>query len=313
MKKTNSFERLKLNSQNFKFVATILSFALFSFTSVHANVESKSKLDVDINILQNTITGTVKDASGMPLPGVTVIEKNTSNGAATDFDGQFTLDVSSSDAVLVFSSLGYKTQEVAVGSSATLAIQMVEDAAALDEVVVVGYGTKKKSLLTGAISSVDTKAIKSASNQRVEQVLQGRTSGVTVSSSSGAPGAGAQIRIRGTGSSGNSEPLYIVDGMKTSSIVDIAPGDIANMEILKDAASAAIYGTEGANGVVIITTKGGRSGGIKVGFNTQLGTQFLNTDFELMNGPQFVQYMNEAGITSVVDNGVSTNWIDAFL
>jgi len=310
MKKTNSFEFLKLNSQNFKFLAIITSFAFFSFVSAHANGSAKSNFDVKLNIVQNTISGTVKDANGMPLPGVTVIEKNTSNGAATDFDGQFTLDVSSTDAVLVFSSLGYKTQEVAVGSSATLAIQMVEDAAALDEVVVVGYGTKKKSLLTGAISSVDTKAIKSASNQRVEQVLQGRTSGVTVSSSSGAPGAGAQIRIRGTGSSGNSEPLYIVDGMKTSSIVDIAPGDIANMEILKDAASAAIYGTEGANGVVIITTKGGKSGGIKVGFNSQLGTQFLNTDFELMNGSQFAQYMNEAGIASVVDNGINTNWID---
>lgn len=256
-----------------------------------------------------TVTGKVTSAD-LPLPGASVIVKGTSNGASTDFDGNYTLNNVSSDAILVISYLGYITQEIAVEGRSVINISLEEDENALSEVVVVGYGTKKKSLLTGAISSVSSKDIENSSNQRVESVLQGRTSGVFVTSSSGSPGQGAQIRVRGAGSSGNSEPLYIVDGMKSSSIATIAPNDIESIEVLKDAASAAIYGTEGANGVILITTKRGRSGDIKVNFSTQLASQFINTDMELMNASQFVQYMNEAGITSVVDNGYDTNWID---
>ena len=256
-----------------------------------------------------TVKGTVSN-NGLPLPGASILVKGTANGVSSDFDGVFTINNVPQDAILVISYVGYVTQEVPVEGRSTINVILIEDAATLNEVVVVGYGTKKKSVVTGAISSVDSKQFKNASNQRVEQVLQGRVSGVTVSSSSGAPGQGAQIRIRGAGSSGNSEPLYIVDGMKASSIVDIAPSDIANIEILKDAASAAIYGTEGANGVVLVTTKSGRSGDIKISFSTQVGTQFVNTDLELMNASQFVQYQNEAGNTSVVDNGINTDWID---
>ena len=256
-----------------------------------------------------TVTGKVTD-SDLPLPGASIIVKGTTNGVSTDIDGNYTLNNVSSDAIIVVSYLGFVTQEIAVEGRSVINVSMLEDANALDEIVVVGYGTKKKSLVTGAISSIDSKQIKNSSNQRIEQVLQGRTSGVTVTTSSGSPGQGAQIRIRGAGSTGNSEPLYIVDGMKSSSIATLAPSDIANIEILKDAASAAIYGTEGANGVVLITTKRGRSGKINVGFSTQLGTQFVNTDMELMNASQFVQYMNEAGISSVVDNGYDTNWIE---
>ncbi|EDP71353.1 putative TonB-linked outer membrane protein [Flavobacteriales bacterium ALC-1] len=256
-----------------------------------------------------TVTGKVT-SSNLPLPGASIIVKGTNNGSSSDFDGNYTINNVPSNAILVISYLGYVTREVAVEGRSVVDVSLEEDENALSEVVVVGYGTKKKSVVTGAISSVSSKQFESASNQRVEQVLQGRVSGVTVSSSSGSPGQGAQIRIRGAGSSGNSEPLYIVDGMKTSSIVDIAPSDIANIEILKDAASAAIYGTEGANGVVLITTKAGRTGELKLSFNTQIGTQFANTDLELMDASQFVQYMNEAGFTNVVDNGVNTNWLD---
>ncbi|WP_422107661.1 SusC/RagA family TonB-linked outer membrane protein [Winogradskyella sp.] len=256
-----------------------------------------------------TVTGKVTDAD-LPLPGASIIVKGTTNGTSSDFDGNYTLNDVPSDAIIVVSYIGFVTQEIPVEGRSVIDVAMVEDKNSLDEVVVVGYGTKKKSLLTGAISSVDEKQIKNTSNQRVEQVLQGRTSGVFVTTSSGSPGQGAQIRVRGAGSSGNSEPLYIVDGMKSSSIATLAPSDIESIEVLKDAASAAIYGTEGANGVILITTKRGRSGDIKVNFSTQLGTQFVNTDMELMNASQFVQYMNEAGVTSVVDNGYDTNWID---
>jgi len=256
-----------------------------------------------------SVSGTVSDANG-PLPGASVVVKGTTNGTTSDFDGKFIMDNVAADAVLQITFVGYKLKEVSVAGQATIDIILVEDAAQLDEIIVVGYGTKKKSLVTGAISSLDSKQIENASSPRVEQILQGRVSGVTVVSSSGSPGAGAKVRIRGTGSNGNSDPLYIVDGMKVSSMDNIAPTDIANIEVLKDAASSAIYGTEGANGVVIITTKQGKVGEQVISFNASLGSQSVNTDMELMNAGQFVTYMNEAGESTVTDNGYDTNWID---
>ena len=279
-----------------KFKVTIIACLLLCMQ----NVFSQSK----------TITGLVKDATGSSLPGVSVVIKGTTTGVETDFDGNYSISNVSSSNELVFSYLGMNTKTVLVGNKTRVDIVLEENAESLEEIVVVGYGSKKKSLVTGAISSIDSEQIKSTSNQRVEAVLQGRTSGVTVSSSSGSPGSGAKIRIRGAGSSGNSDPLFIVDGMKASSIADIAPSDISNIEILKDAASAAIYGTEGANGVVIITTKRGKKGELQISYNSQFGIQSLKTDMELMNASQFVTYMNEAGISSVVDNGYDTNWID---
>jgi len=256
-----------------------------------------------------SVSGTVSDANG-PLPGASVVVKGTTNGTTSDFDGKFIMDNVAADAVLQITFIGYKLKEVSVAGQATIDIILVEDADQLEEIVVIGYGTKKKSLVTGAISSLDSKEIENASSPRVEQILQGRVSGVTVTSTSGAPGSGAKVRIRGTGSNGNSDPLYIVDGMKVSSMDNISPSDIANIEVLKDAASSAIYGTEGANGVVIITTKQGKIGEQVVSFNTSLGSQSVNTKMELMNADQFVTYMNEAGEATVVDNGYNTDWID---
>ncbi|NLP57730.1 TonB-dependent receptor [Lutibacter sp. B1] len=255
------------------------------------------------------ISGTVSDVNG-PLPGANVLVRGTTNGTTTDFDGKFTLSEVPSDAVLHISYVGYVTQEVSVAGKSVINVVLAQSADELDEVVVIGYGTKKKSLVTGSISSIDESQIESSSTQRIEQVLQGKTAGVTVVSSSGAPGSGAKVRIRGTGSNGNADPLYIVDGMKVSTIDNIAPSDIANMEVLKDAASAAIYGTQGANGVVIITTKRGKKGQSVISYNSQFGIQSVRTDMNLMNASQFVQYMNEAGQNQVVDNGINTDWID---
>ncbi|SNR16518.1 SusC/RagA family TonB-linked outer membrane protein [Tenacibaculum jejuense] len=255
------------------------------------------------------VNGVVSDNSG-PLPGVNVIVKGTTRGAETDFNGKYTINDIKSNDVLIFSYVGYKTIEIAVNGRNTINVSLEEDSSTLEEVVVVGYGTKKKSLVTGAISSIDSKEIQSVSNQRVDQVLQGRASGVTVSASSGSPGAQTKIRIRGTGSSGNSSPLFIVDGMKVTTIDNIAPSDIANIEVLKDGASAAIYGTEGANGVVIVTTKKGRVGGPQFSFSSQLGMQYYFNKMELMNAEQFVTYLNEGGNATVVDNGINTDWIE---
>ena len=256
-----------------------------------------------------SISGTVSDANG-PLPGASIVVKGTSNGTTTDFDGNYSLDNVTGDAVLDVTFMGYASKEVNVNNESVIHIVLIEESDVLEQVIVVGYGTKKKSLVTGAISSLDSKDIESSSSPRVEQVLQGRVSGVTVTSSSGAPGSGAKVRIRGTGSNGNSDPLYIVDGMKVSSMDNIAPSDIANIEVLKDAASSAIYGTEGANGVVIITTKQGKIGESVISFNSSLGSQSVNTKMELMNADQFVTYMNEAGQPTVVNNGIDTDWID---
>ena len=256
-----------------------------------------------------SISGTVSDANG-PLPGASIVVKGTSNGTTTDFDGNYMLENVATDAVLEISFVGYGTKDVSVNGQTAISVVLIEESDVLEQVIVVGYGVKKKSLVTGAISSLDSKEIENASSPRVEQVLQGRVSGVTVVSSSGSPGAGAKVRIRGAGSNGNSDPLYIVDGMKVSSMDNIAPSDIANIEVLKDAASSAIYGTEGANGVVIITTKQGKIGEQVVSFSTSLGSQSVNTKMELMDASQFVTYMNEAGEATVVDNGVNTDWID---
>ena len=256
------------------------------------------------------ITGTVSDANG-PLPGASVIVKGTSYGTTTDFDGKFILEKVAADATLQISFVGYTSKEVAVKNQSTISVILVEDANQLDEVIVVGYGTQKKSLVTGAISSIKSDDIQNNSATRVEQAIQGKVSGISVLSNSGSPGAASKIRIRGTGSNGNSEPIYIVDGMKTSSIDNIDGGDIASIEILKDAASSAIYGTEGANGVVIITTKSGNNYDKPViSYNSQFGFQSERTKMKLMDESQYRTYLKEAGVEDIASNGINTNWLD---
>jgi TonB-linked SusC/RagA family outer membrane protein len=259
-------------------------------------------------IYAQSVSGTVSDKMG-PIPGVNVSVKGTALGKQTDINGAYEINAKNGE-VLVFTFVGFKTQEIVSNGKSPINVLLEENSSALDEVVVVGYGAKKKSLVTGAISSISSADIQNSSSARVESVLQGKTSGVTVVSSSGAPGSGSKVRIRGAGSNGNSDPLYIVDGMKVSSIDNISPNDIANIEVLKDAASSAIYGTQGANGVIIITTKLGKPGEAVVSYSTQLGTQSVRTGMKLMNASQFVTYFQEAGRTHVVDNGINTNWID---
>jgi TonB-linked SusC/RagA family outer membrane protein len=262
---------------------------------------------------QHTVKGMVTDINGDPIPGVTVVEQgNPGNGTITAIDGSYTLTLASSDASIGFSFVGFEQQIIQVAGKPTVDITMVEEAIDMDEVVVVGYGVQRKSVVTAAISSVKAEELEKVSNGRVEHAIQGRTAGVAVLPTSGAPGAGVKIRIRGTGSNGNSNPLYIVDGMKTGGIDDLDPNDIASMEILKDAASAAIYGTEGANGVVLITTKSGTKGKTRIEYNFQYGIQTLSTNAEMMNAAQYKQFMEEAGeaITPPAGEKYDTNWLD---
>ncbi len=269
---------------------------------------------VNATIQQNEfkVTGTVTDDTGDPIPGVTIVElDNTMNGTITTVDGTFTITVSSGDDVLSFSFVGYERQEVQIAGRSTINITLVEEAFDMDEVVVVGYGVQKKSVVTAAISSVKPEQLEKIANGRVEHAIQGQTAGVSVLPTSGAPGAGVKIRIRGTGSNGNSDPLYIVDGMKTGSIDDLDPNDIERIEILKDAASAAIYGTEGANGVILISTKGGKKGKVQINYNFQYGIQNLSTNAELMNAAEYKQFMTEAGLEVNNNEGYDTDWLDA--
>ncbi|MDK2842808.1 MAG: TonB-dependent starch-binding outer membrane protein SusC [Anaerophaga sp.] len=260
---------------------------------------------------QKTVSGQVTDSQNQPLPGVNVVIKGTMQGTITDIDGNYELQASGGD-VLRFSFIGFKTQEVPVGDQTTINVTMEEEFAGLDEVVVVGYGVQQKSLVTGAISSVNAQDLETTSNTRVEQALQGRTAGVTVLPTSGSPGAGAKVRIRGTNSNQISEPLYIVDGMKVNNIDNIEPGDIESIEVLKDAASSAIYGSEGGNGVVIISTKTGKEGERLVTYNFQYGIQSVKTNMELMNAQEYAQYMSEQGANITVPPGIGngTDWLD---
>lgn len=256
------------------------------------------------------IKGTVIDETGLPVIGANVTQKGTSNGTITDINGQFVLNVPE-DAVLCISYIGYTSVEIPVKGKEVFNIKLSEDAQAIDEVVVVGYGIQKKSVVTGAISSVKAEDMMNTANTRPEQALQGKTSGVQILSSSGAPGSGIKIRIRGYSSNGNSDPLYIVDGLRTNDISSLEPSNIASMEVLKDGASAAIYGAEGGNGVVLITTKNGKSGKAQVTYDFQYIIQSLGKTPELMNAHQYIDYMNESGaLPGLTYQGIDTNWLE---
>jgi TonB-dependent starch-binding outer membrane protein SusC len=244
-----------------------------------------------------TITGKISDASGS-LIGAAIVEKGTQNGAITDENGDFSLKINNKNAILSCSFIGYKTQEVAVGNKTIINITLESDDI-LNEVVVVGYGTQKKSVTTGAISKVRASDIENMPVQRIEQSLLGRTSGVRVTTNSGAPGSGATVRIRGTTTINNSEPLYVVDGVPINGGIEyLNQGDIESIEVLKDAASSAIYGARSANGVIIVTTKKGKKDMLEVSLNTYYGVQNAARKLSLLNGREYGILMNEASVAS---------------
>ena len=220
-----------------------------------ANPEANFSTTELEDAVQSTVTGTVTDSQGTPLPGANVVVKGTTNGTQTDFDGNYTLEVNA-DATLVFSYLGFVTQEIAVNGNSTVNATLAEDAAALDEVIVTGYATETKRETTAAVSIVKAEELAAIPSGNVEQQLQGRVAGVTVLTN-GQPGTTSQIRIRGFGAFGGNEPLYVVDGVPVGSTDFLNPDDIATTTVLKDAAAASIYGARAANGVVVYTTKQG--------------------------------------------------------
>lgn len=260
---------------------------------------------VPLLFAQNTVqvSGKVVDIQNEPMIGVSVLEKGTTNGTITDFDGNYQISVRQG-ATLVFSYIGYITQEKTVSAN-TLDVTMDEDMQALDEVVVIGYGVQRKSSLTGAVSSVKSEDLEARTIARPEMALQGKTAGVQVLSSTARPGASPSVRIRGISSNGSSEPLYVIDGRIASDIGGIDPNDIESMEVLKDGASAAIYGAAAGNGVVLITTKRGKGSG-KITYNLQHTTQSLGRIPEVMNSQQYKDYFIEAG--KIAEGAFNLNW-----
>ena len=293
----NLKRNVKVNAQN-KSVAEVLN-KVFEGTDIYYAMEGKNIMlmskakDGEAAQQANKVTGIVKDANGEPVIGANVIVKGQSTGTITDIDGRFVLDASK-DAVLQITYIGYVSQEVKVSGKKELNVVLKEDTETLDEVVVIGYGTAKKSDLTGATAQIKPEALTSSVVGNALESLQGKAAGVAVFNDN-KPGASPSIRVRGSGSiTASNEPLYVVDGfpLMDGNISDLNPSDIESMEILKDASSTAIYGSRGANGVVMITTKKGKSGTKNLSVNTSVGVQMPGRLANLISGEDFINFMN---------------------
>ncbi|WP_282136722.1 SusC/RagA family TonB-linked outer membrane protein [Seonamhaeicola maritimus] len=284
---------------------------LVSLFSANASEEISASSD---EFEQTQISGTVTDESGMPLAGANIIEKGTSNGTQADFDGNYSLRASGS-ATLVVSYVGYVTQEVAVNNQTTVNIIMVEDAAALDEVVVVGYGTQRAKDVTGSVVQVTAKDFVKGANTNALQLLDGKASGVQISQASSAPGGRVDIKVRGVSSiNGGNGVLVVVDGVPNGNVDALGPDDIESINILKDASASAIYGARAANGVVIITTKRGRKGALEVSYSNYVAFQEVANPIDVLNGREYMETMNaldfESDPGNATDPGYTPKYTD---
>ncbi|CAM3323110.1 TonB-dependent receptor [Zobellia roscoffensis] len=240
---------------------------------------------------QTTVSGTIMATDGMPVPGVNIVQKGTTNGVVSDFDGNYTINLSSGGRTLVFSYIGYKTVERPVKNQSVIDVTLEEDSQNLDEVVVIGYAAVSREKVLGALTSVKSEEIAEVTPTNAFEGVQGRLAGVQIATNGG-PGAGFDIRVRGTStfSAGGTGPLYVVDGQQLDNIDNIDPNDIASLEVLKDGATTAIYGTRGANGVVLITTKSGKSGEVDIDVNVVTGINSLNGAIPVANTRQRLFY-----------------------
>ena len=274
---TMSFTKSAVKRQHF--ILLLFSFFLFTTTTVA--------------YAQHTVSGVVKDTSGEPIVGANVVEKGTTNGSITDADGKFSFTVTKSNTTLVVSFIGYESTDYLYKGEKDVTIVLKEDSQDLDEIVVVGYGTMKKKDLTGAVSTVKAEELTAFTVSNPVQALQGRVPGVVLSQNTGDPSGDYSIRIRGVNSiKGDNSPLYIIDGIPASTS-SINTYDIESMEILKDASATAIYGSRGANGVVLITTKKGKSGKVKVSYDFEYGIQQQIKKLDLMDAQEWARFYNE--------------------
>ena len=267
------------------------------------------------NQQQKSVSGKVTDSSGGSLPGVSVVVKGTTTGVITDMDGKYTLPKVPENSTLQFSFVGMKLQEVAVGNKASINVTLEEETIGIEEVVAIGYGTVKKSDLTGSVTSVKSDEIKAFATSNVMQSLSGRAPGVQVSQNTGAPGGSVSVRIRGTNSiQGSNEPLYVIDGFpfSGSNPTVLSNGDIESVEILKDASATAIYGSRGANGVILITTKRGKAGKTTVDFESSYGVQTLRKKLDMMNATEYATFYNEQATSDKLAPYFTQDQINSF-
>ncbi|HYG38059.1 MAG TPA: TonB-dependent receptor [Cytophagales bacterium] len=266
------------------------------------------------------ITGKItSEVEKEAIPGANVIVKGTTIGTTTDIDGNYALEVGEND-ILIISYIGFQQEEIPVEGRSVIDVVLVEDLTQLGEVVVIGYGTQQKKVVTAATVTVKSQDIQNTNSLRVEQALQGQTPGVQISSTSGQPGEGLKVRIRGTGTIGESDPLYVVDGVPTTDISYLNPSMVERVDVLKDAASAAIYGARAANGVVLITTKKGKEGKMQIALDSYYGIQNLYKKLPLLDAQEYAIIMNEANVNSgqapvysqsqINAFGEGTDWID---
>jgi len=267
-----------------KLTTRFLSFCIFLFS-------------ISLVAQSGFVTGKITSPEGQPIPGVTVMQKGTSHGVVSNFDGEYQIELKPDSEILVFSYLGFRTVEIEVSAGSVLDVRMEYDDQSLEEVLVIGYGTQRKSDITGSVSSISSKDFEDAVVNSVDDILQGRSPGVLVTSSSGAPDAGSTIRIRGNNSiSGSNAPLYVVDGTPISGSPNFDPQDIENMEVLKDASATAIYGSRGSNGVILISTKRGETGKTLIEVNFRTSVSEIMKTFDMLNGQDYAEYRNEANL-----------------
>ena len=281
----------KYLSMNRKFRKTALLMSAMALLGLGYSSNAYAAGDVQ-NVQQATkkITGTVVDAMG-PVIGASIMEKGTTNGTVTDFDGNFSLNVKPG-ATIVVSFIGFKTQEIAVGNQSTFNIKMEDDNAVLEEVVVVGYGVQKKKLVTGATVEVKGEDITKLNTTQVLGALQSQSPGVSIQANSGQPGDGFKIAIRGAGTNGDTKPLYVIDGVAGGDINNLNPADIERIDVLKDAASCAIYGSAAANGVILVTTKQGKEGKVSINYDGNIGWSNIYRLPQLLTAGQYMQVMD---------------------
>ena len=315
-------------NRNFRKTALLMGTMAFLGLGYSSNAYA-AESPQEVQQATKKITGTVVDAQG-PVIGASVVEKGkTGNGVITDFDGKFTLNVNPG-ATIVVSYVGYQTQEIKVGNQSSFNITLQEDDALLDEVVVVGYGTMKKKLVTGATVQVKGEDIAKLNTTNALEAMQSSTPGVQITQSSSQPGKGYKVYIRGIGTTGNSAPLYVIDGVAGGNLDGINPNDIESIDVLKDAASAAIYGSRAANGVILVTTKQGKAGKIELSYNGAMGWSNVYKRPQLLNAQQYMTIIDEytfntsgkkldwasyvpADILNKVNNGwQGTDWWDVF-
>jgi len=297
------------------FIALLLLLGITTFVNAQNNQESKTR-----------VTGNVIDKkTGEALIGASVLVKGTTIGTVTDINGNFNIEAPVGKSMLSVQYIGFQKMDVDIPKNGIVKVSLEDNSVEMSEVVVVGYGVVKKNDLTGSIGTLSSKSMKSTMVLSADQALQGRMSGVSVTNNSGAPGGGVSIKIRGVGGFGNTDPLYIVDGMpikddsfgkadNPTGISYLNPNDIESIQVLKDASSAAIYGTRGANGVILITTKKGKKGGMRVDFDSYYGIQQMPRTIQMANSQQFAKLYNETGILNQIDPSTfgslkQTDWI----